>query len=132
RAGTASKEMLSHLDVLPLCLAAAGLPLPKDHVLDGRNPLPALTGAATSLHQRLAFNYGAAFGLRDGNLKLVRPKAGAPWELYDLAADPGETTDLAAKRPGDLARLDAAFQSWMMDVKRDASEPQRMTPPKKK
>jgi arylsulfatase A-like enzyme len=132
RAGTASKEMLSHLDVLPLCLAAAGLPLPKDRVLDGRDPLPALTGAAKSPHERLAFNYGAAFGLRDGNLKLVRPKAGAPWELYDLAADPGETTDLAAKRPGDLARLDAAFQSWMMDVKRDASEPQRMTPPKKK
>jgi len=130
--GTTSKQLLSHLDVLPLCLAAAGLPLPKERVLDGRNPLPALTGAAKSPHERLAFNYGSAFGLRDGKLKIVRPKAGAPWELYDLATDPGEQSDLAAKRPADLARLDAAFQKWTEDMKRDASEPARAGGPLKK
>ncbi len=26
-----------------------------------------------------------------------------PWEVYDLARDPGETTDLAAKRPDVVA-----------------------------
>jgi hypothetical protein len=36
---------------------------------------------------------------------LVRFKAQAPWELYDLAADPRETTNLAAQRADDVARL---------------------------
>lgn len=129
--GTVSKEMLSHLDVLPLCLAAAGVAPPKDRVLDGRNPLPALTGKAKSPHEQLAFNYGTAFSLRAGNLKLVRPQAGKPWELYDLAADPGEKENLATKRPTDLARLDAAFQQWLADVKTDASESARFVEPKK-
>jgi len=130
--GSVSREMLSHLDILPLCLAAAGLPTPTDRVLDGANPLPALTGAAKSPHTRIAFNYTSAFGLREGALKIVQPKKGAPWELYDLAADPGENTDLAAQRPANLARLEASFQNWLADVKRDASEPQRMTPEKRK
>ncbi len=130
--GTESKEMLSHLDVLPLCLAAAGLPLPEDRVLDGCDPLPALTGKAKSPHQRLVLNFGSAFGLREGSLKLVRPSAKQSWELYDLAADLGESKNLSAERSADVARLDGAFQEWLADVKRDASEPApRLAEPKK-
>ncbi|MBM3858887.1 MAG: FAD-dependent oxidoreductase [Verrucomicrobia bacterium] len=121
--GTVCREMLSHLDVLPLCLTAAGLPLPKDRVLDGRNPLPALTGKAKSPHSSLAFAYGTGSGLRQGNLKLIRPKPNAPWELYDLAADPGERENLAEKRPADLTRLTSEFEKWLTEVKTDASEP---------
>ncbi len=40
---TLSHEMLSQLDVLPLFLAAAGVQPPEDRVLDGRDPLPALS-----------------------------------------------------------------------------------------
>lgn len=129
--GTVCREMLSHLDVLPLCLAAAGLPLPQDRVLDGRNPLPALTGKAKSPHTRLAFNFGQGSGLREGNLKLVRSKPNAPWELYDLAADPGERENLAGTRPADLARLAAEFQKWLTEAKTDASEPASRPPAEK-
>ncbi|MBI5829918.1 MAG: hypothetical protein HZB20_10365, partial [Chloroflexi bacterium] len=121
--GAESKEMLSHLDVLPLCLAVSGASPFKDRVLDGRNPLPALAGEAKSPHERLVFNYGPASGLREGFLKIVRPSAKKPWELYDLAQDPAESRNLAAERASDVARLDAAFQDWLADVKRDASEP---------
>lgn len=120
--GTESHAMLSHLDVLPLCLAAVGLKPPPDRVLDGADPLPALTGSK-SPHVRLAFNYAAAFGLREGGLKLVRPKTAAPWELYDVDRDPAESRNLAAERPAEVTRLDQQFQAWLADVKRDASEP---------
>lgn len=44
--------------------------------------------------------------------KLIRPSYGPP-ELYDLAADPGETADLAAARPDLVARLGAALDDWL-------------------
>jgi arylsulfatase A-like enzyme len=44
--------------------------------------------------------------LREGSLKLVATSAGGHL-LYDLAVDPGETRDVAAERPDDLARMTA-------------------------
>jgi arylsulfatase A-like enzyme len=122
-AGVEGRAMLSHLDVLPLCLEVSGAtPLP-GRVLDGRNPLPALAGTAPSPHPRLAFAYDQGNALRAGSLKIVRHGAQTPWELYDLAADLAETQNLAASRPAEVARLDAAWQTWLADVKRDASLP---------
>ena len=121
--GVQVTEMLSHLDVLPLCLAvsgAAGLP---GRILDGRNPLPTLSGTAKSPHARLAFAYDKGSGLREGSLKIVRRGGAEPWELYDLAVDRGELNNLATARASDVARLDAVYQSWRADVKDDASPP---------
>jgi arylsulfatase A-like enzyme len=47
--------------------------------------------------------------LREGSLKLVATSAGDRL-LYDLAVDPGETRDLAAERPDDLARMTARLE----------------------
>ena len=47
-AGRDVRAMLTQLDVLPLCLAAAGAPRDTGRVLDGRDPLPALTEDARS------------------------------------------------------------------------------------
>jgi hypothetical protein len=35
----------------------------------------------------------------------VRPRPNAPWELYDLSADPSESHDLAAAKPEILEKL---------------------------
>ncbi|MEQ1861988.1 MAG: sulfatase-like hydrolase/transferase [Chthoniobacteraceae bacterium] len=129
--GTESRAMLSHLDLLPLCLAAAGVTPSADRVLDGRDPLPALAGKADSPHERLAFTYGRNAAMREGPLKIVRGTETKPWELYDLSADPSEKRNLAADRAGDVTRLDATFQAWLADVKRDASPP-APRPPKPK
>ena len=37
-------------------------------------------------------------------------------ELYDIVADPGETTDLAAEYPGVVAELRAAYDDWWKDL----------------
>lgn len=121
--GTVVREMISHLDVLPLALAVSGAkPLP-GRVLDGVNPLPVLADGAKSPHRQLAFAYNNGTALRQGSLKIVRHAPQQTWELYDLAVDLGEKHDLAASRPNDVARLDAAFTAWMSDVHRDASPP---------
>jgi hypothetical protein len=68
-------------------------------------------------------NMSAANSLGAGSLKLVRHGADKPWELYDLANDVGESKNLAVTRAGDVARLNAAYQTWLADVKLDASPP---------
>ncbi|MCY4119373.1 MAG: hypothetical protein OXG72_00420, partial [Acidobacteria bacterium] len=40
----------------------------------------------------------------------------APLELYDLIEDPGETTDLSARRPDVVERLTTAYDRWLADV----------------
>jgi arylsulfatase A len=132
KAGSEVKAMLSHLDVLPLCLEVSGARAMPGRVIDGRNPLPVLTGAAVSAHERLAFAYEKGTALREGSWKIVRHGASEPWELYDLAHDVAEAKDLAKSRPAEVARLDKAFQTWAADVKHDASAPVRAAPRPKK
>ncbi len=47
--------------------------------------------------------------LRDGSRKLVETSTGEHF-LYDLAADPGESHDLAAEQPAEVARLAARLE----------------------
>jgi arylsulfatase A len=130
-AGSVSKAMLSHLDLLPAFVTAAGAAVPKARILDGRDCLPALTKNATTPHERLFFHLRDAIAVRDGSLKLIRTKAKAEWELYDLATDPSEKHNLTAERPQDVQRLADAITQWQIDLKNDASEPVRYRASKK-
>jgi len=47
------------------------------------------------------------------------------WQLYDLKADPGETTDVAAEHPDVVARLEAAYDRWWAEVVPDTLENER-------
>jgi arylsulfatase A-like enzyme len=49
---------------------------------------------------------------RVGPLKLIETTASGAAFLFDLAADPGEERDVAAARPGDLARLHDELATW--------------------
>ena len=43
------------------------------------------------------------------------------WELYDLVADPAETTDIAAKHPQIVKRMRADLERWLASVLRSNS-----------
>jgi arylsulfatase A-like enzyme len=64
-----------------------------------------------------------ARAVRDGDWKLIVPQKGEP-ELFDLASDPNETTDLAAKMPDKVTALKAllATVSKGDQVKKAAKE----------
>jgi arylsulfatase A-like enzyme len=69
-------------------------------------------------------NYGEAHrtghaAWLDGDWKLHRitEEEGPPrFELYHLADDPGEQTDLASGHPGRVEAMTAALDSWMRSV----------------
>jgi arylsulfatase B len=105
------------LDVVPTALAAAGAAARLPGNLDGVNLLPYLDGTSDGPpHETLFWRYGGRAALRSGSWKLVRePPRGrqtAPFELYNLSADIGEKTNLAASRPDLVKRLEAQWRRY--------------------
>jgi len=68
---------------------------------------------------------GAA--IRSGTMKLIEFYDPPEFELYDLATDPGETTDLAADRTAEVQSLQAKLDAWLdgVDPIRHATNPLR-------
>ncbi len=122
----------AHIDVAPTLLAAAGVAAPSGVELDGINLLPLWDGAVSQLPERTYFVQAhrgnapqryRAFAAVEQQYKLVQPLSfrdappeDAALELYDLLADPGEETDLAADMPDVVERLKAGYDNWFDDV----------------
>jgi arylsulfatase B len=82
-----------------------------DAKLDGTNILPLLTGETTAApHETLFWRVGRKNTLRRGDWKLIRD--GGPWQLYDLAHDISETTDLAAQNAARVAEMSTLWNKW--------------------
>ena len=111
-AGQRFAAPVSNIDVLPTAAAAAGVALPGDRPIDGRDLLPYLDPRAERPPSRTLFwRDGPNRAVRDGTWKLIvseRPKR--TW-LFDLAIDPTERNDLSTARPEQLARLQGLLES---------------------
>lgn len=78
---------------------------------DGVSFMPLLAGKTTEVPERSLFwRVGKKNALRNGNWKLIRD--GKEWQLYDLALDIGETTNLAAKEPARVQQLSSLWDKW--------------------
>jgi len=106
------------LDILVASVILAGAEFPKDLILDGKNPLPVLTGKTTvSPHETFFFQYASHAALRWGDWKIVRTHPEQSWQLFNLKDDLGETIDRAAEKPDLVAKLDAAFRLKQNEIK---------------
>ena len=116
-AGKTYDQPVIQLDFAPTALAAAGIAA-KDAKFDGVNLLPYLEGTnAAPPHEALFWRFGPQRAIRAGQLKLVQGRDATrdgvtEWELYDLAADIGESKNLAAERPADVQKLLAQYETW--------------------
>jgi arylsulfatase A-like enzyme len=109
-------------DVLPTLAELAGARAPGG--LDGISMAPVILGGRAAPRrpagreffywEHLAFNRQANAlrtdtmiqAVRMGDWKAVRPRPGAALELYDLARDAGETTDVAARHPDIVSKIE--------------------------
>jgi arylsulfatase A-like enzyme len=105
-AATRRKDPARSVDLVPTILGRLGLEPPAR--LDGVDLFArgsASEAYAESLYP-VSFGWAPLRSFRIGALKLVE----APrLELYDLESDPAETTDLAARRPDAIVRLQRAL-----------------------
>ena len=113
-AGITVDAPVHHVDVFQTIAAAANAPVPTDRVLDGVDLVPYVTGEATGVpHETLFWRQGYHQSVRHKDWKLIRskqPTTGEQWEdvvwLFDLAVDPTEQVNLAAKRQDKVVELE--------------------------
>jgi arylsulfatase A-like enzyme/tetratricopeptide (TPR) repeat protein len=100
-------EPVSQVDLLPTLLSLVGITAPEG--LDGSvQPGGATVPYAESYQMVDRYRIAPHRMVVEGTLKLIdKPKP----ELYDLLADPGETTNLAGTRGADVERLRAKLVS---------------------
>ena len=126
-ASTTSDVPIIGSDLFPTVLAAAGAPVPKDRVLDGANILAALDGKPVERKVPMYWRYHGApepmkVALRDGDWKIMADQGLTKFELYDLKADPRETTDLAAKEPERLQALQKTLRRLHDEIEREGPQ----------
>jgi arylsulfatase A-like enzyme len=113
-AGKVYEHPVIALDICPTILAAVGAEIPKE--LDGVNLLPYLTGEAKGEpHTALFWRYGRQWAVRAGDFKLVccpQEFGSEEPQLFNLAEDIGEKTNLAPKMPQKVEELKAMYDEW--------------------
>ncbi len=93
-----------------------------DDAMTGRSLLPVLNGTAQNVYAGndiRAIEVSGNAALYKGDYKITRsvaPVGDGRWHLYDLATDPGETTDLADERPESLRELLTAYDAYATEM----------------
>jgi arylsulfatase A-like enzyme len=121
--GTTSDVPVITPDIPATILALTGAGTGTSEPLDGVSLEPALRGGSLDrdaiywhyphYHPGGATPYSA---IRSGSWRLVHFYEDGHSELYDLAADPGETSDRARAEPARAADLKARLERWLAEV----------------
>lgn len=99
--------MMHVVDMYPTIAAVAGATPEKNKPLDGMNLWPAISAGSRTPREEVVYNVDPTGGaVRLGDMKLVwAASLPGKLELFDLAKDPGETTNIAETNPEMVAKL---------------------------
>lgn len=128
-AGAVNDAVAATIDLLPTFVALAGGAVPATPVIDGRDITPILLGQSKE-SAREAHYYFSGYELqavRQGRWKLAlmpqpegmgkqAAKTANGLRLYDLDADIGEQTDVAARHPEVVAKLKALAEKMAAEI----------------
>ncbi|MCR9294528.1 MAG: arylsulfatase [bacterium] len=132
-------RIAAHIDILPTLAALAGAELPPGQV-EGRNLLPLIEGSATSdWPDRYLFthkgrwktgedpdsNQWINFAVRNqrfryvgqGTLKMAEGERRGAGALYDMLADPGQTTDVLHQHPQVAEEMRVAYEQFWKEAR---------------
>ena len=123
---TTSAEMSMNFDLFVTCLQLAGIPLPQDRIIDGKDILPVLKGEAPSPHDTFYYyDTRTLVAVRYQHWKYHRrfrtdnagfwPLQQGPF-LFDLDTDPNESYSLIEDQPERAAQLAAMLDAFETEV----------------
>jgi arylsulfatase A-like enzyme len=128
KAGSHSDAIICLTDYIATAAEIAGATLPGDAGEDSVSFLPALKGQPIQTARKGIINHSikGAFAYREGKWKLILASGSAGWtapvkggagspkgQLYDMEADPGETTNLYTSNPEVVDRLLAQVTTYV-------------------
>lgn len=129
RPGTITHQFATVMDLVPTILDMAGVKHPAPTYqgrevvgMRGRSMIPYLSEQAPSIHEKDFIQGWETCGraaVRKGDWKIVfipRPKGTEKWQLYNLAADPGEIHDLAEQEPERLEELLKLWDQYVLET----------------
>jgi arylsulfatase A len=128
--GTTCDETICSVDLMATLAELLDVQLPAGAGEDSRSLLPLLRGAEGPIHDAVVHHSAQGiFAIRSGQWKLILgPGSGAADatepHLYDLAADLGETKDLAAAHPAEVQRLTALMEKLVAEGRSTPGEKQ--------
>jgi arylsulfatase A len=119
---TVSTQVVNTLDIYPTLLELASIKPAKDQPVDGISIASVLKGTSTPFSRTLYWHYPlpkphflggrSAGAIRIGDLKLIDYFDNGQIQLFNLAEDPGEQTDLSEKLPVQRTQLVAQLREW--------------------
>jgi arylsulfatase A-like enzyme len=116
-ADVVSSQVAITMDLTATILQAAGADA-RHARLEGIDLTPLLTTSAPPIERTLFWRIATAErqqrAVRSGNWKVLID--GSQQFLFDVASDPSERNDLAAKRPDLVRKLKAQIDAWEQDV----------------
>ena len=116
------------IDIAATCIDLAAATYPNDATpLEGKSLRPVFAGKPIE-RDAIYWEHERNRAVRVGDWKLVA-KQGQPWELYNLATDRIESTNMAATHPDKVKQFASKYDTW---AKRALVEPRPDTPAKKK
>jgi len=121
-------------DYLPTILEVVDVKLPETLPIDGVSLLPVFKTPALSRRKSIGFHFQGRVALVGDRYKLIQypegtvegndeslPRSNGEFQLFDLLADPGETTDIAAKHPDVVSEMSQQLDAWLKSCRRSAS-----------
>ena len=114
---TINRGLAHVIDILPTCLELSESTYPetvngqKAIPPVGKNLLPLLFNETESIHDTLYWEHEGGRAIRIGDWKM----AALPnnnWELFNLATDHTETSDLSTKYPDKVKEMNTAWENW--------------------
>ncbi len=106
-------EQIGHvIDLLPTALQVAGV---KAGNTEGKS-LSYVWDNSTAVERTYCWEHEGNAAIRKGNWKLVKDQEDASWELYNLSADPTESTNVVALNKEKAASLLTEYQAWAKRV----------------
>jgi arylsulfatase A len=127
--GTTCDEMVTSEDIFPTLAEGLDLGVETLTELDGTSLVALMVNPAIELDRDTLFWHYPHYyprmtpgsAVRNGDWKLIHYYEDDTVEVFNLAADPGETTDISAQHPDRVQQLRTRLNAWRRDT--DANAP---------
>ncbi len=117
KTGGLNSETAHLIDIMATCVDVGAAQYPKTFQgnaitpMEGKSLKPVFETGKRTGHAEIFWEHEGNRAVRQGKWKLVSRWPGK-WELYDVAADRTELTDLAKTNPKKVAELSAKWDAW--------------------